>query len=358
MRYAIKKWNNFFSNLDSVGAKNYSRLFITSDHAGWSLDADARHLQRFCSDLNIKSYLGEPWSGKKQCIHYCSHFSLLDERVFNSNHHISTDYFHGKPHQGDEFRKLFESLKKNHQKISRIRVSCQEMKQTVLESGISPEKVHLIPIGVDTDVLSPVSNEQKSEIRKKLKIPHNAFVVGSFQKDGSGWGEGMEPKWVKAPDVFLKVMEEVQSKIPELYVLLLGPARGYVKAGLKKLGIPFMHDFFKNPNDVVPFYHTLNAYLVTSREEGGPKAILESMACGIPIISTKVGQATDLIQDGINGFLCEVDQMNELSEKLMHVYRSSNEKWIKNGLQTAIQNNFKNQKKLWKEFFLNYVESH
>jgi len=45
-------------------------------------------------------------------------------------------------------------------------------------------------------------------------------------------------------------------------------------------------------------------YLVTSREEGGPKALLESMASGIPVVSTRVGMADDLggpVADMVNG---------------------------------------------------------
>jgi glycosyltransferase involved in cell wall biosynthesis len=56
---------------------------------------------------------------------------------------------------------------------------------------------------------------------------------------------------------------------------------------------------------MVPFYQKLDAYICASRTEGGPHPILEASACGIPVISTPVGIAPELISDGANGILIE-----------------------------------------------------
>ena len=65
----------------------------------------------------------------------------------------------------------------------------------------------------------------------------NAMVIGSFQKDGSGWKEGLIPKMVKGPDIFLRAIEILNNSIPELFVLLTGSARGYVRHGLEKMKV-------------------------------------------------------------------------------------------------------------------------
>jgi glycosyltransferase involved in cell wall biosynthesis len=59
-------------------------------------------------------------------------------------------------------------------------------------------------------------------------------------------------------------------------------------------------------------YHALDAYLVTSRQEGGPKAVLESMAAGVPLVTTRVGQATEIVTPGRTGLLVEVDDTDAL----------------------------------------------
>ena len=63
-------------------------------------------------------------------------------------------------------------------------------------------------------------------------------------------------------------------------------------------------------------YSALDAYVVPSRQEGGPKSVLEAMASGVPIVSTRVGQATELIRDGENGRLVEVEDAEALAEAL------------------------------------------
>jgi glycosyltransferase involved in cell wall biosynthesis len=51
---------------------------------------------------------------------------------------------------------------------------------------------------------------------------------------------------------------------------------------------------------------------MTSREEGGPQCLLESMASGVPLVSTRTGMAEDVIEDGGNGSLLEVDDIDGL----------------------------------------------
>ena len=58
---------------------------------------------------------------------------------------------------------------------------------------------------------------------------------------------------------------------------------------------------------MVEFYRGLDAYICTSRTEGGPHPLLEASACGVPIISTPVGLAPQLVHDGDNGLLIERD---------------------------------------------------
>lgn len=60
-----------------------------------------------------------------------------------------------------------------------------------------------------------------------------------------------------------------------------------------------------NDNAMRAFYNSLDLYIVASRSEGTPRPLLEAAACGIPILTTDVGIAPELIQDGVNGFMVE-----------------------------------------------------
>ena len=57
--------------------------------------------------------------------------------------------------------------------------------------------------------------------------------------------------------------------------------------------------------EMVEFYHSLDVYVCASRSEGTPNPCLEAAACGLPVITTAVGNMPELIRDGHNGFLVE-----------------------------------------------------
>jgi glycosyltransferase involved in cell wall biosynthesis len=60
---------------------------------------------------------------------------------------------------------------------------------------------------------------------------------------------------------------------------------------------------WRTQDQMVPFYQGLDAYICASRTEGGPHPLLEAAACGVPLISTRVGIAPELIHNHDNGIL-------------------------------------------------------
>jgi glycosyltransferase involved in cell wall biosynthesis len=62
---------------------------------------------------------------------------------------------------------------------------------------------------------------------------------------------------------------------------------------------------WRTQEEMAAFYQGVDVQICASRTEGGPHPLLEAAACGIPLISTRVGIAPDLIKDGDNGFLIE-----------------------------------------------------
>ena len=72
-----------------------------------------------------------------------------------------------------------------------------------------------------------------------------------------------------------------------------------------ELRVAARENIMRTQAEMVEFYQGLDAYVCTSRTEGGPHPLLEASACGVPLISTPVGLAPQLICDGDNGFLIE-----------------------------------------------------
>ena len=110
--------------------------------------------------------------------------------------------------------------------------------------------------------------------------------------------------------MLLSVAERLRERVPELWFLLTGPSRGYVRAGLDRLGIPYRHALLDDVDAVAQAYEAIDVCVVTSRDEGGPRAVLEAMATGVPFVTTRVGQAADLVAHGVNGWLVDVEDVD------------------------------------------------
>ena len=298
---------------------------------------------------------------ERQAIFFASRFLLLGPTgVWPGRHNrIATAYFHGKPGTGvKEFDQYYERLCQEHPRIHRVQVSHSEMREVVLSSGITPEKVFLIPIGINLSYFHRQTPESRREARAQLGIPQTAVVIGSFQKDGNGWGEGLQPKLVKGPDIFLHVVDLLRQRIPELFVLLSGPARGYVKAGLERLRVPYQHHYLRSYPDVGQLFQALDLYIVASRQEGGPKAVLEAMASGVPLVTTRVGQAMDLVQHEENGWMVDSEDADGLAywaEAAVTQSTRTAEVLIR-GRRTAEANTYESQLPLWRKFMEGFVQ--
>ncbi len=352
-----------FLTVASTGWEAHSRLILTGDNAGWSLDWDMRELRHVAQDLGIR--IANPhwhwwYTATPQAMFLASQFFLLKDNWLDMPHRIGFAYFHGLPGGGEAlFDHVYEALCKHHTRISRIQAPNSRMRDVILQSRIDPEKVHLIPIGIHLDYFPLRGMEDKRRAREGLGIPQSAFVVGSFQKDGIGWGAGDRPKLIKGPDIFLSAIRELRRSTPDLYVLLSGPARGYVRNGLEEMGVPYLHKYLNRYPDISRLYQVLDLYLVTSRQEGGPKAILESMASGVPIISTRVGQAVDLIEHERNGWLADQEDVPTLvrwAEVVHNLGDSSLAPVLARGRATAEANSYDSQMPLWAAFMKGFVE--
>ena len=300
-----------------------SRLFVVGDDFGWSIDDDRARLTATAKRLGY-DVAPANWArfAERQAVFHHDHFGALQPRWLDSSHKLGLSYFHGRPGTPGypEFDRAFAALRRYAGRIDRVQVTHAEMEELVIGAGVDPARVFRIPIGIDLARFPVGSDESRAAARAALSIPAAAFVVGSFLKDGVGLGDGNEPKLVKGPDVLVAVLERLRGSVPELFVLLTGPARGYVRKELERLGVPYRHVLLGSRDELARAYYALDVTLVTSRQEGGPKSVLESMAAGVPLVMTRVGQAPDLVGDGDNGLLADVDDVPALAAAVVRVH--------------------------------------
>ena len=131
--------------------------------------------------------------------------------------------------------------------------------------------------------------EDKKSLKVKYNISENALIIGSFQKDTEGKGYD-KPKLSKGPDIFIEVIKDLKKNSNrDLFVVLTGWRRTYIINKLNKLKINYVYHELVDLTVLNELYNCLDLYIVSSRVEGGPRAILEASAAKTPIISTNVG---------------------------------------------------------------------
>lgn len=222
-------------------------------------------------------------------------------------------FFHGRPEDGPEMARHIDFFLANLHRLERVVTASSRIEARLLAWGVPRDKLVRVPLGIDLQFFRKPDPQERLQLRDSFGIPKDRFCIGSFQKDGDGWGEGMVPKLIKGPDIFIDIVTRLARHFP-IFVLLTGPARGYVKRGLEAAGIPYTHRHLPRADMVSEAFQAIDLYLVASREEGGPKAVLESLACGVPLVSTRVGMAEDVVQHAVNGFLADQPDAQQLAE--------------------------------------------
>jgi glycosyltransferase involved in cell wall biosynthesis len=130
--------------------------------------------------------------------------------------------------------------------------------------------------------------------------------------------------WFKGCDVALEAIEIARRQIPDLALVVFG------QENLRRwMPLPTGAQYlFSPPQETLrDIYAKCDVWLCGSRSEGFHLPPLEAMACRCPVVSTRVGGPMDIIEDGKNGFLVEVEDPDALADRLVRVLKLSDQQW-------------------------------
>lgn len=189
------------------------------------------------------------------------------------------------------------------------------------------DKIVVIPNGINLEDFDiPYSKE---ECRKKLDLSINKKILLFF-----GY---LSP--YKGPDVLVKAMPRILKDVSGVELVFVGKGvmRNKLKALSKKLGIEknvifagFVED------DLKPFYYkAADVFCLPSMMSTESFGIvnLEAMACGVPIVASKIGGIPDVVEDEKNGLLVQPKDSGGLADAIIYLLenRDVREKMGKNG---------------------------
>ena len=123
----------------------------------------------------------------------------------------------------------------------------------------------------------------------------------------------------KSPFNFVKVATVVVNRNKNIEFISAGDGvlRPSVVKEVSRLGLNDKIRFLGWRNDIACVLSTIDILLLTSRWEGLPIVILEALASGIPVVATDVGGVSELVINGINGFIEEKDACEKLAYDIL-----------------------------------------
>lgn len=177
--------------------------------------------------------------------------------------------------------------------------------------GVASERIQVIPNGVDCELFQP---GDRITARRELGLPLDARLLVTVAHLGQRKGhfETIAALKLLPKDVYLVLVGgsgPLGGDAENLRTLAdrAGVADRLIIAG-------------KQPHQRIPqYYQAADLSVLASWREGCPNAVLESLACGIPVVATDVGSVSYMLKDGVNGFVVPIRDVERLSQAIRAV---------------------------------------
>ena len=178
-------------------------------------------------------------------------------------------------------------------------------------------KIRYIPgIGVDTMAFSPcaLTKETRSSMLSALGVRPGQRMILSV-------GELISRKNYKTAIDVIARLDPAQIRY---YICGQGVLRAEIEEYAKVQGVGDRVIFLGYRRDIPQLCACADAFLHTSYQEGLPVAVMEAMACGTPVVASRIRGNVDLIEDGVNGFLCDPMEAADFAAKLQMLLEQPN----------------------------------
>jgi glycosyltransferase involved in cell wall biosynthesis len=164
-------------------------------------------------------------------------------------------------------------------------------------------EVRLVPVGVDLEQFNAPG-------RGKRAAPTVGLLYSTAHLKGN--------------DVSIMALERLRGQVRGLHVIAFG-----AQPISTTIPLPDWVEFHYRPhqNEIPQLYRRCDVWLCASRREGFHLPPLEAMACRCPVVSTRVGGPQDIIEEGVNGFLVDVDDTTGLADRLSRVLSLAEPEW-------------------------------
>jgi glycosyltransferase involved in cell wall biosynthesis len=171
-------------------------------------------------------------------------------------------------------------------------------------------KVRVIANGVDTERFRPRIGAG-ADLRTELGAPSTAPLVGIVA--------ALRPE--KNHELFLRTAAIVRRRRPDAQFVIVGdgPERQKLEQVAASFDLNPGAHFLGSRSDIPQLVAGLDLFALTSHNEANPVSILEALACGVPVVSTRVGSVEETVREGITGFLVEPGDADQAANRWLQL---------------------------------------
>ena len=201
-----------------------------------------------------------------------------------------------------------------HRRVSACIAISDETRAEAIRFGVPPERIHLIPNGLNSRELCPASPEERKVARRALGLKCERLVlyVGRLAPE-------------KNPLGLLDAWAAVDTKAREGTLLALvgdGPQRDKVQAKAQALNLAGSVHLAGQCSNVATWYRAADIYVISSHNEGLSNSMIEALACGLPVISTRVSGSSILLESPIAGLVVDIGNVENLAGAMESLLRN------------------------------------
>lgn len=220
---------------------------------------------------------------------------------------------HGEHGQLDKHhltRKRLLQRKLLYRACNRVHTVSESLRRDLIAWGFSAAKITSVTNGVDTDRFQPTENRKLS--RQTLGLPDSDTLLGMAGRFSE----------FKGHMLLLDAFEKLCEGGADLQLLLLGKGGSEEERVLVRVAAsPFSNRIHavghqQRPED---FYQVMDLMVFPSTHEGLSNAVLESMACGVPVLASEACGNDEAITNGENGFLEAIESVEDLSDTIKRI---------------------------------------
>ena len=303
------------------------KIFLSNINESWIIDRVRKEWYTNCPEISTNQisnadivWIISPWVLKG-----LDKKELKKKKVLCSYYHFDFKNF-----SHEEFEDLDQYVDEYH-------VICEKTKADL--QTLTNKKITSIPFWINQNIFFQI--DDKISLRRLFGVKDSDYLIGSFQRDTEG-SDLISPKLIKGPDIFLEIVKKIYERNKSTKVVLSGTRRQYIITNLSNMGIPFIYYEMVDFKTLNKLYNLLDLYVVSSRIEGGPQAILECGVTKTPLVSTDVGVAPEILS---NESIYKVEKFNESKPDVDFAYEKSKKYLIPNGI------------KLFEKMFVEFYES-